>query len=557
MLPEQLFGMDTDDVLAYQTPKLALIRDRHVGALYYALTMAALGWVLIGQVLWRNEHFLLKDVRGIPRMFINHPTRNMCDPNVPDCLSDFKKMVDLPYCEEFRGGPAAAHPAACVYADKHTMFPEGTVGTQIFVPTSVVMFEEVKHCNPSASNHHSCENEYQKDWDGRGYYFNETEMQYYADIEDFTIQFTSTYHREHIEGTSLDHPGFFEECFDKIEGEGKPLGWEERLQRRDKECEDLRRLPVECVPGMHCEKGGLKTIEDVKIPAKVKVKDLKVPKGDLKVPEGEFGGGEEGGVSFVSSRRLRSRGTSPLQLEMKTHTSKDHEEEPARPTPDVYASTWGDTFKLGKLMQLAHIDLDHHYNMDNMTARMAGTIIEVEATYTNLRRFLSSLGLSQVQYTYRVKERKLPYVSRETLHPDQPVDFPRRRRYVAQHGILVNFQVGGEFGFFNVVYLLIMLTTSLALIATADKITMLTALYLHPRQKNYFHLKYDVSADFSDMWKCKECGYFNVFTDQTCKGMEKWESIHDKPFCGAAMPGSYRERRESKQGADDERPASD
>lgn len=217
-------------------------------------------------------------------------------------------------------------------------------------------------------------------------------------------------------------------------------------------------------------------------------------------------------------------------------TKDKTKEEPHRPTPDVYASIWGDTFKLGKLLELADADLDRHYNMDDMTTRMAGTIIEVEIVYENIRKFLSSFGLSQVRYAYKVVEKKLPYISREWLAPQQPADYPNTRQYVVQHGVLVVFNISGEFGFFSIVYLLIMLTTSMALLATAHKITDLFSIYGHPRKKNYFHLKYEVSPDFSDMWECKKCGYFNTPSAQTCQGLEQWESSYDKDVCGAPRP---------------------
>jgi len=189
-------------------------------------------------------------------------------------------------------------------------------------------------------------------------------------------------------------------------------------------------------------------------------------------------------------------------------------------------------------MELAGLDLDKHINMDGMSARMAGSIIEVEATYNNLQQFLSSFGLSQVRYTYRVKERKLPYVSKESLHPNQPADYPKHRRYIVQHGILLDFRVGGEFGFFSIVYLLIMLTTSLALLATAHKVTDLTALYLHPRRNNYFHQKFDVSPDFSDMWECNVCGYYNMHSQPSCRGLERYMCAAETPECGAPKPDS-------------------
>jgi len=552
MLPDTLFGEDTDDLLAYTTPKVAYIRDRYIGFLYYMLTLLAISWVLIGQVLWRNEHFLLKDVKGIPRMFFSHPTVNQCDANTAECMSDYKNLAELPYCLEHSGGPEVPHPAKCRYADKHTMFVDGTVGSQVFIPTSQVVMEEEQHCKPTSGNQYSCQNEYKKssygtDGKGKGYYFNETNMEYFANIEDFTVQFTSTYHREHIAGTSLDHPGFYLECFDK-KPEEEELSWKERLDMGKTECKDERSVLIKCMPGMACEKGGLKTIKDLKIkgadgidiPKKWKDANAKNLEAlDKAAHQTESLDDYEPDESFVqipgvstSRKSLRASAWAALVTEDE-HGDAKPKQQVKRATPEVYASTWGDTFKVGKLMELANLDLDRHLNMDGMSARMAGSILEVEATYSNLHRFLSSFGLSQVQYIYRVRERKLPYVSRETLHPDQPADYPKRRRYIVQHGILLDFKVGGEFGFFSIVYLLIMLTTSMALLATAHKLTDLTSLYIHPRRNNYFHLKYDVSPDFSDMWHCHTCGYYNMAADPTCKGLDKWMCAAETAVCGA------------------------
>lgn len=338
---------------------------------------------------------------------------------------------------------------------------------------------------------------------------------------------------------------FFLECYDDdIKLLGRQLTWKERLAKRKHVCDDQRRLPVECMKGMECEKGGLKTI---------KVEDnfdgIEDIKGDLEGVHdiaGKFG---QPGRSSLHSRRLRKSSRHSRQHSEATAASfadvPMEDKKKVRKTPDVFASTWGDTFKLGKLIELANVDLDKHYNMDSMSARMSGTIIEVEATYENLRHFLSSFGLSQVRYTYRVRERMLPYISRESLHPSQPEDYPKSRRYIVQHGILLDFKVGGEFGFFSIVYLLIMLTTSLALLATAHKLADFWALYLHRRKENYFHIKYDVSADFSEMWKCPDCGYYNLQTDETCRGLEKWTSPHDARtnHCGARRGhGAHRDK---------------
>merc|ERR1712124_33505 len=72
-----------------------------------------------------------------------------------------------------------------------------------------------------------------------------------------------------------------------------------------------------------------------------------------------------------------------------------------------------------------------------------------------------------------------------------------------------------------------MLATSLALLATAAKATEIFAIYGHSRNRNYFHLKYEVSPDFSECWQCSVCGYHNTSHNEKCQGLDKWCSRAD------------------------------
>lgn len=530
LLPDSICGRDTDEIFAYTTPKVCWVRDRYIGFCYYCLIFLALCWVVGGQILWRNEHFQLKDVHGIPRMWVSHPTRNQCDPNSPACLSDFKSLVDLPYCNE-GGGVAVARPASCVFADKHTLLPDGGSENKLFLPTSVVVMTERRSCHPSASNGYTCNNEYEKEWGASQDYLHEDSMSYYANIEDYVVQFTSSYHREYIEGTSLDHPGSYFEC-----QEARPQGkrtWEQRLEDSEKQCADVKKEQIKCI-GDNCFKGGVKvpTLEETLQGAKA----LNVIQLGSTSPH-----------MLNNKRHMRGHGLVRRQgeeasMETVPGAHSFHAQEEYRPTPDVYASPYGDTFKIGKLMQLAGIDLDNHYNMDGSSTRMAGTVLEVEIQYSNIMAFISSFGWSQVQYSYKVSEKRLPYVSREMLTRVQPADYPESRQFMVQHGILMVFTTGGQFGFFSIVYLLLMLTTSLALFATAHRVTDLASIYIHPRKNNYFHLKYDVSPDFSDMWECPKCKFLNHEKDQYCCGADRWKCVDDvdedgnTPVCGEPRP---------------------
>lgn len=540
VIPERIMGQDSDALFAYTTPKVVWVRDRYIGLCYYLLMFLAMLWVLGGQILWRNEHFQMKDVQGVPRMWITHPTLNQCDPNMEGCMADFKPLSALPYCNEHSAGPMVSKPANCIFADKHTLLPDGLFDSKVFIPTSVVLISEHRHCRPSSSNGYSCDSEYIQDWSGRDSYISNNEMSYYADIESYVIQFTSTYHRDSIAGTSLDHPGFYYVCDD--EREIKDRSWEVRIEEPS-HCEAYKRMSFECAPGARCNK------ERARAPPTINVHQTGASvSGDVSgdvffnpnVPV-------EGGVFMqapggIPGRRLRAAGppkskTSLQAMHSELNRTKDEPPE-KRVTPDVWASSWGDMFKIGKLLEMAHMDLDRDYNIDKMSSRMAGTIMEIEVIYENLVPFLSSFGQSQIQYTYRIKEKKLPYMSREYLAPVQPAEYPERRTIVYQGGLLIVFTVSGQFGFFSVVYLLLMLTTSLALLATAHKITDLTSIYVHPRRRNYFHLKYEVSPDFSDMWKCPKCGYFNMLDQDTCRGLDKFQSEHDADteVCGEPRP---------------------
>jgi len=536
IIPERIMGQDSDALFAYTTPKVVWVRDRYVGLCYYFLMMLAMCWVIIGQILWRNEHFQLKDVMGVPRMWITHPTYNQCDHNIEGCLSDFKPLSQLPYCNEHAGGPQVKKSANCIFADKHTILPDGLTDSKVFIPTSVVLISEHRHCRPSAANGFACDTEYVQDWAGRDSYVSNNEMSYYADLEDYVIQFTSTYHRDDISGTSLQHPGFYQECNDKRDQVER--SWDTRVEEGEHVCDDLKRRSFECAPGATCNK------ERARAPPTLQVnQQISGDKFFNAHPEGGMFMQVPGGIPGAAGARLRRTASGPPKPKpsltaLRAELNSTRLREPRRETPPVFASSWGDMFKIGKLMELGHMDLDNDFNIDGMSTRMAGTIMEVEIIYENMMPFLSSFGQSQIQYTYRIKEKKLPYMSREYLAPVQPAEYPEKRTIVWQGGLLIVFSVSGQFGFFSVVYLIIMLTTSLALLATAHKITDVISIYVHPRRRNYFHLKYDVSPDFSDMWECPKCNYFNSMDQPTCRGLDKFKSEHDADteLCGEPQP---------------------
>jgi len=277
------FGYTLDELLGYSTKKIAFVRDKYVGGFHYLLLSLICCWVLFGQILWNNEDFVYKDVSGIARMWLSHPTLNYCDPALPTCKSNFKSLLHLPYCQEF-GEVSGRHPEAkhCVYQGKNSMAPHGEVDDKLFIPTAIELITEKKSCEPSIENEYFCENEFVElqgsDCDAQGYKCSKrggkTHQYFYvADIENAIVQFTSTYDRDGTSGTSLEHRGYYYECQDKTNVKHGEYSWAARMNASNlpnRGCSSkFVRKPIHCRPGVVCHGKDAKK-PDVPLPDGVK-----------------------------------------------------------------------------------------------------------------------------------------------------------------------------------------------------------------------------------------------------------------------------------------------
>jgi len=96
----------------------------------------------------------------------------------------------------------------------------------------------------------------------------------------------------------------------------------------------------------------------------------------------------------------------------------------------------------------------------------------------------------QVGYVYRIVEQPLDEFKEEVYAKVQPQD-ENKRLMLNRHGLHLSAKVTGSFGVFDPVYLLIMLTTSLALLGVARTCVDSVALYSPSRhQKQYNEAKY-------------------------------------------------------------------
>jgi len=458
-VPKEVCGFHLDQILAYETRKLVRIEDRNLGILYYALVTLVVFWVLGFQILYGNEHFQLFDVKGTARMTIQQPTEG-CNPNKNDCKDAYTPMSELPYCMEYTGDksliPKNMKQQKCKFADQHEMAPEGMLDDRIFMPTRIDVHLEKQGCSPGPENGHSCDKSYQLEV--------MKENIYVADVEDYTIMFVHSYYRGDIMGNSLYHQGFYEQCTDHKTG--KTIA--------TKPCKGkLSRIPIECISG-DCayEAADMYTYPSMFLHAEEKKENARKLKKD------NFG---------ATTTRTRMQ-----QLSLETGTEKKQGQDNDDDKPFAIGS--GDIFTLHKLLELAGLDLDLKTNHMGEPFREAGTVLEIQVEYNNLHKWMSTFGYLKVGYNYRVIERPMEEMKTEKFAPKQPEDFPMHRAIENRHGILLIVTVTGTFGYFNVVYLLVMLTTSLALLAGAQKIVDILALYCLKRREEYHRFKYKIVA---------------------------------------------------------------
>lgn len=524
--------VDWDNLLIYETLKIVRIHDKRLGVLYYSLVFLIICYVIGFQILYSNEHFQRYDVHGMGRITIQQPTYKLCNPNDADCLSDYKPLTELPYCKQYTGKNPSKHQQDCIYADQHSLMPRGMLEDKMFVPTRIDKHYETKACEPSPDNGWVCMNEYTAAHASA----NSTENVYVADIERYTLLFTHVYHRGATRGNSLSTPGRYRYC-DTPPATGNNLeddagevmedasvflnGRSEcagEWKYKDIDCVNDKCLFVDGSSGKtsrSCrdeQKLFLQSWAEEKL-AKPSVRRESPPlflQEGLRHASGFWTGGKAAAKEPARSSEERSDDVA----------AEVAEEAPAedRPPPGQSAAADlfngaiaippGDIFAVKDLLTIAGLKLDggkDSYNMDCEPFREAGMLLEVEAAYENLQPFASSWRLltgrkQNIAYTYNVRVRPVGEMKTEQFASMQPLDFPNTRLIENRHGLYIVLKVSGQFGEFNLVYLLVMLTTSLALLAAATKIVDLLAIHVLADRETYRDAKYDdrtVDADQS------------------------------------------------------------
>lgn len=162
-LKKCLCGADPDEVFAYPTPKIVVMKDATLGLMRICFMVFIVVYIFIFSILFRGTHLKMTDIEGVFRITVRHPTKAMCDPFNIGCEANYTPLVQLPYCTE-------SSLDYKVY-DKHGQLTEGTkrrcqywdyieasipTDSGLFVPMRVRRYEQHRNCIPNKENGYSC-----------------------------------------------------------------------------------------------------------------------------------------------------------------------------------------------------------------------------------------------------------------------------------------------------------------------------------------------------------------------------------------------------------------
>jgi len=549
-----------DDVLSYQTQKVVVIRDRRLGCLYALICAVIIIYVGVFQLLFSNEHFPRKVVTGTSRLTIQQPTKDGCDPNVEGCKSDFKSLEQLEYCKEYMGDTqlTGSYRKPCVFADRHSMAPNGMLEAHLLIPTVVESEVENKGCEPSLANGHNCDEEYKSN--------PSKESVFVADIENYMIHISHTYTRLSENGASDDVEGYYLEC-EKDGSKGGPdmerivygtgeLKCDGKVNRRPVECLNRdcsfltqerssmgmsgfsKTKPAEAVASLvqGWARHGRRHVASM-LSRAARMLNGKEMDQDAQEQESEDHHqhrhaarhghhhqrhmirnaqkvtiGSDG--HFISDKALSTRVNSsavpvtPFSVDSKKAENQTKaESHMVQGTPlkekmkaGVWALPKADVFTIGKILALCDLDLDATRNSAGKSLREAGTVITIEAIYSNMHPWTSFFGNVDVEYEYRVTRRPVEEMATEMYSQYQP-NFPAQRILEHRHGLYVVVKIGGEFGSFSMAYLFVLLATSAGLMKVANVLVDKIAMWFMKMKSTYKDAKYHYTERVWEMQK--------------------------------------------------------
>lgn len=452
-----LCGADLDDLFAYQTPKVVVLKDKWLGLFRLALMVTVVFYIVVWMILYKGDHLSSGDVDGVFRVSLKHPTMDACDPEDIGCLSNYTPLTALKYCtqspDKYESNDDGVEQAKGNCQDWDSVEATLNINQGILLPTRVRRYQQQRGCNPGPSNGWTCE--------GVPYdYLDGSEIQtkpgkpeaYYdafvADIEGFALLFDHQFRKYGgMQKDDYEMNGWWNDC---------PHG---------------KALFSECTPRLiPCAHEQCPT-NSRRVPA---------------LPSPSFlqaNDGRQAAVVFEKGRRLKAAdrilpGGEP-----------------------IVGAPKGDLFLVSSLLDAAKVDLDttEGYIGKQKTLRHRGLVLVVHIQYGN-KPSGGWMGLKvtpwttpEPYYTYHISTREaFDYKVTKTFN--DPSDVKRIIR--VYNGIRVVVEQSGTILMWDTSQFLVTMTAALGLIAVATTVTELAMMYVMSKREEYKKRKYHHSCDF-------------------------------------------------------------
>lgn len=451
---ENWFGQDVDEIFAYQTPRIAKIKDRTLGVMKNILMLLIFVYIFIFNIWYKGSHFRMSSVNGLTRLQWQEPTKG-CNPLKVDCTAKYNNIKDLPYCTQYKGSTPSALQKPCDYYDAREL--PITMQNGVLLPTFYAKYQQTRACPRGAP---TCEEKW-KYLDEAGNlqtgtgYAEVSQRSYVADSDDFTLLLDHTFRTSNglMNKDDFEIDGYYQAC------------------------ETCEKKPIKCVH-KKCAEMGMNT--------------------------------QGAAASFLdfASKRVNQSSAHHSKFDKRQRTESMHSGDLAVDVAmdDVAASqmqgapvisiTDGDVISLATLMKFAGVELDKPYgeNPADMPVRYRGIALQVNIEYQNLERW-TLVSPSRPWYTITVNAMPSDTFKHATT---QEVDGGKKREVILAYGTMIIVTQSGRLAFFDPLFGLIAFTTALALIAVSTTLTEMMMLYVLPRADEYKKLKFLESADFNE-----------------------------------------------------------
>lgn len=479
-----------DTIFPYPTPKIARIKDSKLGLLRYALMLFIAIYVIGYQIMWRGNHLETKNIAGVSQLALETPTRNNCDPINVECMQNLTSMAKLPYCAQSPEAESVKLP--CQYWDAEQL---GQVTDQqgLLIPTHISTFYQTTGCTPTAANNWTCEGWLYDFLDKKG------EVQkkrgqaspindiFVADIERYTLMIDHSV-RSALGARSYasDMLGYWLDCNQENQSDAgcvpRPISCgHASCLGKAYSLNDMR--TTESKPTFRGDRRSLSLSGQSSV---ARPKRRKKPESSKKIAPAE--------ADEIESEPVESD----------AHSVDDIRYVPARvehlESLGVVSLAQGDLFTIGQMLKAANVSLDRRrHNMPAWVGgsyRSSGFVLVIRIHYSNIESWLglkvlpwNSLGPT-MHYTYRITKHASAddFMLRQV---QQNGPFNNSRTVTEYHGIRVLVEQSGSVAVWDNIQLLLILTTTLALMAVATCITDSVALYCMPQSDEYWAIKYE------------------------------------------------------------------